>query len=176
MFNFTGPPMARSRTYMPNIAKVLREETQRLARKEVRAGLSPLKRDTVRLKKSVADLRRQLAALSRTSSELLKKVTPVVAAQEGENATERAARLRPTSKSLEKLRRRLGLTQVRFGTLLGVSGPAVVRWASQGGRVRMRNATLSALAEAQHMGKREALRRLEAMAGPKPVRKGRRQP
>ena len=158
---------------MPNIAIVLREEIQRLARKQVKAGLSRLKRDNVRLKKSVAALRRQMAALGRTSSELAKRVAPVVAVKETERASEQAARLRPTSRSLERLRRRLGLTQVEFGKLLGVSGQAVTQWAAKDGRVRMRRTTLAALAGIQHMGKREALRRLESEQ-PAPVRKGRR--
>ena len=159
---------------MPNVASVLREEIQRLARKQVKAGLSPVKRETVRLKKSVADLRGQVTALSRTTRELLAKVTAMVASQETEAATKPAAGLRPTSRSLGALRRRLGLTQVQFGKLLGVSGQAAGQWESKGGRVRMRSATLAALAGIQEIGRREARRRLEAMVEPKPVRKGRR--
>ena len=146
---------------MPNIANVLKEEIQRLARKQVKVELIPLKRDHVRLKKSVADLRRQLAALSRESRELLKTVTPSVAIEAADKVTAPAARLRPTSTSVQRLRRRLGLTQVQFGKLLGVSGQAVVQWEGKGGQVRMRNATLAALAGIQHIGKREATRRLE---------------
>jgi DNA-binding transcriptional regulator YiaG len=133
--------------------------------------LRPVKRDSVRLKKGVADLRRQLAALARASRELAKKVTPVVAVKETEVAAEKAAKLRPTAKSLKKLRARLGLTQVQFGKLLGVTGQAVVQWGSKAGRIRMRKATLAALAGIQHIGKREASRRLEGMAGSKPRRK-----
>jgi DNA-binding transcriptional regulator YiaG len=158
---------------MPNIANVFREEIQRLARKQVKAGVSPVKRETVRLKKSVADLRRQLIALSRTNQELLTKVTAVVASQETETAP--AAVLRPTSRSLGALRRRLGLTQMQFGTLLGVSGQAVGQWESKGGRVRMRSATLAALAGIQDIGRREARRRLQTMVEPQPARTGRRQ-
>jgi hypothetical protein len=40
---------------MPNIAKVLREEVQRLAKRQIKAELSQVKRDTVRLKRSVAE-------------------------------------------------------------------------------------------------------------------------
>jgi DNA-binding transcriptional regulator YiaG len=160
---------------MPNVARVLREEIQRLARKQARAGVSPVKREQVRLKKGVADLRRQLAALSRTSQELVTKVTALVASQETEVPKEQAAGLRPTSRSLGALRSRLGLTQVQFGTLLGVSGQAVGQWESKGGRVRMRPATLGSLAGIQHIGRREARRRLESMIEPEPVRKGRRQ-
>ena len=148
---------------MPDVAGVLREEVQRLAKKQVKAGLAPLKRDTVRLKKQVAELRHELATLTRTSRELLARVTAVVATKETEVATERAATLRPTSKSLVRLRRRLDLTQVEFGRLLGVSGQAVLNWERKGGRVRMRTANLAALAGIQKMGKREARRRLEEM-------------
>jgi DNA-binding transcriptional regulator YiaG len=84
-----------------------------------------VKRQQVRLKRSVADLRRQLTALSRTNQELLTKVTALVASQETETPKEQSAGLRPTSRSLGALRRRLGLTQVQYGTLLGVSGQAV---------------------------------------------------
>jgi DNA-binding transcriptional regulator YiaG len=155
---------------MPNIAKVFREEIQRLAKRQVRAELDTVRRDSVRLKKIVADLRRQLATLNRTSRELVKKVTPVVAIKETKDATEKAAKLRPTAKSLKKLRARLGLTQVQFGKLLGVSGQAVVQWASTEGRIRMRKTTLSALAGVQNIGKREAWRRLEEMVESRPVR------
>ena len=101
-------------TLMPDVARVLREEVQRLAKRQVKAGLSPITRDTVHLKKHVADLRRELTALTRTSRELPARVTAVVATKETEVAMERAAALRPTSKSLARLRRRLDLTQVEF--------------------------------------------------------------
>jgi DNA-binding transcriptional regulator YiaG len=104
----------------------------------------------------------------------VKKVTPVVASREIVEATENAAKLRPTSESLKKLRARLGLTQAQFGKLLGVSGQAVVRWASRDGRIRMRKTTLSALARIQNIGKREAWRRLEGMAESTPVQERRR--
>jgi DNA-binding transcriptional regulator YiaG len=155
---------------MSNIAKVFREEILRLAKRQAKAEVSAVKRESVRLKKSVAELGRQVAALNRTSGDLLKKITPVVTTKEIEDATESAAKLRPTSTSLKKLRARLGLTQAQFGQLLGVSGQAVVQWATREGRVRMRATTLAALARIQTIGKREALRRLAAMGETTPVR------
>ncbi|HNV03655.1 MAG TPA: helix-turn-helix transcriptional regulator [Vicinamibacterales bacterium] len=146
---------------MPDVAKVLREEVQRLAKRQIKAALTPLKRDNARLKKTVADIRRELTALTRSTRELLARVTPVVAARETELATHKAATLRPTSKSLARLRGQLGLTQVEFGSLLGVSGQTVLNWEGKGGRVRMRAANLEALAGIQKIGKREARRRLE---------------
>lgn len=148
---------------MPDVARVLREEVQRLAKRQIKAGVAPLKRDNVRLKKQVVELRSELAVLTRTSRELLTRVAALVATKESEVATERAATLRPTSRSLARLRRRLDLTQVEFGSLLGVSGQAVLNWESKGSRVRMRSANLAALAGIQRIGKREARRRLERM-------------
>ncbi len=159
---------------MPNIARVLREEIQRLARRQFRVEVSPVKRETVRLKKSVADLRRQVALLGRTNSELVRKITPVVAVRETEEATKKAATLRPTSKSLKRLRARLGLTQVQFGKLLGVSSQAVVQWSNREGRIRMRKSTLSRLAGIRFIGKREASRRLELPGDARSARKARR--
>jgi DNA-binding transcriptional regulator YiaG len=147
---------------MPNIAKVLREEVQRLAKRQVKASLAPLKRDNTRLKKTVAELRRELTVLSRSNRELVTKMAGITAEKERETATDIASKLRPTSNSLAKLRRRLDLTQVEFAKLLGVSGQAVTHWEGKGSRVRMRNANLLALAGIQKIGKREARRRLEA--------------
>jgi DNA-binding transcriptional regulator YiaG len=156
---------------MPNVAKVFREEIQRLARREVRAGLSGLKRDNIRLKKSVADLRGQLAGLARESRDLQKTVAPVVAERESQATPDEAARLRPTAKGISALRRRLGLTQVQLGKLLGVSGQAVVLWEAKEGRVKMRTSTLAAFAGIQSIGKREAYRRLEVMGVPVSARR-----
>lgn len=156
---------------MPNVAKVFREEMQRLARREVRAGLSALKRDNIRLKKSVADLRAQLAGLARASRDLQKTVAPVVAERESQATPDEAAKLRPTAKGVSALRQRLGLTQVQLGKLLGVSGQAVVLWEAKEGRVKMRPSTLAALAAIQGIGKREAYRRLEAMGVPVSARR-----
>ena len=148
---------------MPDVARILREEVQRLAKRQVKAGLAPVKRDSIRLKHNVADLRREVTALTRTVRELLARVTLVMATKETEVATERATVLRPTSKSLARLRRRLDLTQVEFGKLLGVSGQTVLNWERKGGRVRMRGANLAAVAGIQTIGKREARLRLEGM-------------
>jgi hypothetical protein len=46
---------------MPNVAKVLREEIQRLAKRQVRVELKPVRRDNVRLRKIVADFGRDHA-------------------------------------------------------------------------------------------------------------------
>jgi hypothetical protein len=144
---------------MPNVAKVLREEVQRLSRKELKTALTPLRRDSIRLKKAIAGLRREVAALARSAAQLEKRV-PVA----GPPAPRDGARkLRPTADSLLRLRTRLGLTQLQFAKLLGVSGQAVVNWAAAEGRIRMRNSNLAALAAIQGIGKREARKRLAAL-------------
>lgn len=158
---------------MPNIANVLKEEIQRLAKKQVKAGIEPLRRENTRLRKHVADLRRQIAELTRTSQQLLARAGSSSApAGSNDETADTAPKLRPTSKSLESLRHRLGLTQVQFGQLLGVSGQAVVYWAARRGPVKMRRSTLAALADVQRIGKREARKRLEAIGEPPAGRRG----
>jgi hypothetical protein len=51
---------------------------------------------------------------------------------------------------------------------------AVVQWESRQSRVRMRSATHAALVGIQHIGKREARRRLEGVIEATPVREERR--
>lgn len=155
---------------MPNIARLLREEIQRLAKKQIKTELGPIKRENVRLKRSVAELRRQIASLNRLSVDLAKKVTPVVALKQAEQATQVATKLRPTGSSMRRLRRRLGLTQEQYGKLLGVSAQAIVQTEGRTGRLRLRKSTLAALAALQKIGKREARRRLETLAAAKPAK------
>lgn len=152
---------------MPNIAIVLKEEVQRLAKKEVKAGFAPLRRDNIRLKKAVAELRRELAALDRTTRKLQKKAAAIEPPAQSGAERENGMKLRPTASSLLKIRQRLGLTQVQFAKLLGVSPQSVVNWASKEGRVRMREPTLAALAGIQKIGKREVWRRLESTDQPR---------
>lgn len=159
---------------MLNIAKALKEEIQKVARRQVRAEIRAVRRENARLRRSVAMLRRQLGGLQRTSKDLVKRVMPAVATKEAEEATTKARTLRPTSEGLKKLRARLGLTQAQFGQLLGVSAQAVVQWAAKQGRIRLRKATLAKLANIRQIGKREARRRLEALAAAPPPAKAKR--
>lgn len=57
-----------------------------------------------------------------------------------------ATRLRPTSASVARLRKKLGLTATEFATALGVSAATVGRWESAGGNLKLQQRPLAALA------------------------------
>ena len=50
---------------MPNVASVLREEIIRLARKEIRQQVGPLKKTNAELRRTVATLKRDVTELRR---------------------------------------------------------------------------------------------------------------
>jgi uncharacterized Zn finger protein/DNA-binding XRE family transcriptional regulator len=58
--------------------------------------------------------------------------------------------LRPTGKSVARLRRRTGLTRVQFARQLDVSPASVARWESAAGRLKLQQRCLNALADLKH--------------------------
>ena len=58
---------------MPNIGAVLRDEIQRLARKEIRAAVGPLKKRVVELTRTNAALKKKVPQLERTVARLEKE-------------------------------------------------------------------------------------------------------
>jgi DNA-binding transcriptional regulator YiaG len=153
---------------MPNIAQVLKQEIARLAAKEVRSAVAPLRRDKVALKKAVRDLRLRVeslegdAALLKAEQERSKRL--VIGALP---AKELAIRI--TAKGMRSLRRKLRLTQAEFAALVGVSTPTVWQWEKKTGALKVRDETKKAIFGVRDLGAREARRRLEGM--PKPEAK-----
>ncbi len=58
--------------------------------------------------------------------------------------------IRPTGKSVTRLRKRVGLTQAQFAERLGVSLASVARWESAAGRLKLQQRCLDALADLKH--------------------------
>lgn len=146
---------------MPNIAAVLKDEISRIARKEVRKQVEPLRkqlavqrRDLAALKKERADLRRQLAAANK----------PARRGPAAEEAGEQGAAKRFSAAGLKSLRARLGLSAEKFGALVGVSGASVYFW--EQGKVRPRAQQIERIAALRGMGKRKALALLDAQPAP----------
>ena len=110
---------------MPNLATVLKEEILRLARKEVRAEIVPLRNAAVQsrtdinaLKRRMAALEKQVASLNKTSTKAKEKVQPV----------SDPANIRFSSKGFGALRRRLGLSAAEMGFLLDASDQSIYKW------------------------------------------------
>lgn len=110
---------------MPNIAKILKEEVARLARKEVRAAqerskssLAQQHREIAKLKAEVTALKRQVAALARASKRA-EKTSPAGAAPK---------QVRFAPKGLASTRKRLGLSAANLAKMMGVSAQTIYNW------------------------------------------------
>ena len=140
---------------MPNIASVLKQEIERLARKEARRFSLPLRREKMALKKTLRtllaelkELRKQVQALEVRQDRVSKRI-PQAQPEDGH-------RVRITAKGMRALRRKLRLTQDEFGQLLGISGQAVWQMESKQGAIRVRSKTRAAILSIRGLGAREA--------------------
>lgn len=137
-----------------NALSVLKAEISRLARKEAKSVVAPVQKASATYRGLIAGLRRQVDALQKELA-MLKKAVPApekaLAAK-----TEPKGRFWITGKGIRTLRKRLGLTQVQFGKLAGVSGQSVVNWEGAAGKVEIRKkATMARLQGLKGKGKRE---------------------
>ena len=145
-------------TGMTNIASLLKAEMSRLARKEVRA-------QTTSLKKSVAMYRAEIAALKRRAQALELELRRLGKAQAQavpvEVRAQPSRKLRFTAKGLASQRRRLGLSALDIGLLVGASGQSIYNW--EEGKAHPRAKHLPAIAALRTMGKKEASARLASL-------------
>ena len=118
-----------------------------------KGALGVTRKPIAALRRDVADLKREVAELKRLLRSLQKDVKPAPAP---EAETAKPTRIRPTGTMVRKLRVRLGLTQVEFAKLAGVSGLTVYKWEKAQGRINPRGRALAGLARVMVMGKREA--------------------
>ena len=164
---------------MPNVAQVLKQEIARVARRETRPAVRPIRKLTAHLRRDVAALKRQVAALAKETGFMRKTLDAVSAAQPAAVPAQ-MARARVTAKGLRSLRRSLRVSQDEFGKLAGVTGQAVGNWEKKQGPVRLREATKAAVLALRGIGARAAQRLLaeikakKAQAKKAPRRKGRR--
>jgi DNA-binding transcriptional regulator YiaG len=149
---------------MPNIAQVLKEEIRRLAKHEAKVLITTIKSDVVKLKKSSVQLRRQLAQLTKDNALLMKSSTSVsqaiipVPSSIPEN-------VRFGSKSVKSLRRRLKLTQMEFGKLVGVTNLTISNWETKGSGLTLKDKFKAAIFGLRNMNAKEARMRLDLLKG-----------
>lgn len=142
---------------MSNFNSVLKGEIARVARKEIKNAADPLRKASANYRREIAELKRQVAALQkevRLLSKVSRSSTPLVA--EAANGT------RFSAKGLKSLRARLGVSAADFGRLVGASGQSIYNW--EAGKAVPRASQRATLASIRGLGKREAAKRLEALA------------
>ena len=137
---------------MSNVMKVLKEEIVRLARKEIKKELATPRKSIVAQRGLIADLRRQVNSMQKELN-ALKRAVPVP--DKTILAKEPKGRFWMTGKGVKALRKRLGVTQQVFGSLVGVSSQAVVLWEGKSGKINFRKATAGRLQGLKGLGKRE---------------------
>lgn len=157
---------------MPTLQEVFRTVTQRLARREIRNIVRPMR-------KELRALRRRLSGLPKTVNGLRRHVADLVrerdARQEHLQSTAeevQAARFSP--RLVKKLRARLKLTQGEVAKLVQASVAAVRAW--EAGRSRPQGARRAALVALRKLGRREVARLLAAKASAARERRARRKP
>ena len=140
---------------MPNLSTILKGEITRLARKEIKAAVDPVRKANAGQRKEIAELKRQVTALQRDLKASLKATK--VRDPEGEAS----GRTRFSAKGLKSLRAKLGLSAGEFGLLVGASGQSIYKWET--GKSVPRVSQQASLAAVRGMGKREAAKRLAAI-------------
>ena len=149
---------------MPNVARVLKDEISRISRKEAKAAVAPIRKPSARHRKEIADLKMRIALMETANTQLGNRLAKVEAAQPAAPSTEPAGREWISGKGIERLRKRLGLSQDEFAKLVGVTANAVCMWESKPRMLRLRASTKTSVFAVRGIGGREAKKRLEEMA------------
>ncbi len=141
-----------------SVMRELKAEISRLARKEIKKELEPVKRVNAMQRGLIANLRRDVTELQREIKQLRREVgAPEPVKKEGE-----VQKLWILGKGIVSMRKRLGLTQSELARLAGVSTQSVVNWEKVEGKVAFRRqATLHKLQEIRAMGKTQAREALD---------------
>lgn len=145
---------------MPNIASVLKSEIARVARKEVRAEISSLKKAASVYRSDIADLKRRAHSLELEVRQLRKATAGAARQPEPTQASPRE--LRFSAKGLASQRQRLELSAEELGRLIGTTSQSIYNWES--GKTRPRAKYLPAIAALKTLAKKAAAAHLESLA------------
>jgi DNA-binding XRE family transcriptional regulator len=143
---------------MPNIVAIINEQIRRLARREINA-------QSKKTKRLIAQHRRDIAALKRRMTSLLKTIK-FLEKQEKKRVgilpePSKIAGSRFRADGLRTHRKKLGLSASDYGKLVGVSGPSIYLWES--GKTWPRKAQLAKYYAVRGIRKVEAMKRLELL-------------
>lgn len=144
---------------MANLAATLKEEIQRLARKEIKAQTGTSKQAVAHYRREIAKLKRQLREQEKKINFLEKQEQKRF--EQPQTAEDPAGDVRFSARSVKAQRSRLGLSAKDYGKLVGVSPLTIYNW--EQGKTRPQKAQLALLVAVRGIGKREALVKLELL-------------
>jgi len=148
-----------ARRSMPNVAQVLKEEITRLARKEVKSSTAKLRKDTVELKRRIADHGRRIASLERENKRLGKLVDAGRKASVKVSGDE-VQKARITAKMIKSIRGKFKLSQADFAKLLGVAPLTIYQWEKKKGRLTFRGDSKAKIVAVRKLTVSEVKKRL----------------
>lgn len=141
---------------VPNVQAVLKQEMQRVARKEVRSELEATRKAVSAYRRDIAELKRRNADLERRVSFLESRETARLKAGPAKAKPPKGTRF--SVRSLKSQRTRAGLSQGDYAKLVGVSASTLYNWES--GTTKPGPKHMATLVSLRGLGKREAQRRL----------------
>ncbi len=142
---------------MTNFSSLFKAEITRLARKELRQEIGPLKRSAANARSEIAALKKKVRALEQELKHARKAIPKDEVAQDDAHTVK--LRFRPAT--MKAHRQKLGLSAKDYALLLGASMLSVYKW--EDGKAAPRPGALPAIAAVLRMGKRAALRKLEEL-------------
>ena len=137
-----------------NLMSVLKVEISRLAKKEAKREVVPVKKVNAGYRGLIAGLRKRVDSLEKELAGVKRSAPKAVMVLASK--TEPEGRFWITGKGVRAMRKRTGLTQAVFAKLVGVSVPTVVNWEKAKGKAEIRKkATMARLQGLKGKGKRE---------------------
>lgn len=143
---------------MANLASALKDEIRRLARKEVRAVTGSTKQAVAQYRRDIANLKRQLRDQEKKIA--LLQGRGQVRSDQSQAPVAAGENLRFSPRSVKAQRTRLGLSAADYAKLVGVTQLTIYNW--EKGKTRPRQEQFAMLVSLRGIGKREAMRRLQA--------------
>ena len=135
---------------MPNIAKILKEEISRLARREIRVTLEKTRKSVAQQQREIAQLKNQVKEMARRLSTLEKGLAKSASPSRAETL---ARPVRFVPRGLVSTRKRLGLSVTDLAKLVGVTPQTIYNW--EGGVTKPAPAQQAKLASLRSVGKRQ---------------------
>lgn len=144
-----------------DIRKALRAEVERIARKEIRAQTSSMKKAVARYRSDIAELKRQQAGLEKRLNAVVQEEKRRLEAAPAATLPEPGKQLRFSPKNLKKHREKLGLSAADYARLAGVHPISIYNW--ENGKSKPSAQKLASLAALRNLGKRELKARLSLL-------------
>ncbi len=139
---------------MSSLITSLKSEMTRIARKELKAELQPLRKATTSHRSEIAALKRLVKSLATEVKAIKRTRRPLGKELSGPEESAKPNRIRFTAERFSALRAKLGLTQAEMARVLDASSLSVHKW--EAGAVQPRAAQLEKIAAVMKLGKREA--------------------